>query len=130
MLDAPIPGPPRTPVLHSVHHPTPAMHTCASTAQYSRKRYCWHDTPRRQLPQAAGHWLPERCSRLRCCVPTTVGEGQGYYFGRPVVAEEFAELLGAPLRPRLASRPVSALGAPIKARRGSVKPDIFLLRAW
>ena len=39
-------------------------------------------------------------------------EGQGYYFGRPVVAEEFAELLGAPLRPPLASRPVSALGAP------------------
>jgi EAL domain-containing protein (putative c-di-GMP-specific phosphodiesterase class I) len=38
-------------------------------------------------------------------------EGQGYYFGRPVVAEEFAELLGAPLRPLLASRPVSALGA-------------------
>jgi len=42
--------------------------------------------------------LPERCSRLRCCMPTTVGEGQGYYFGRPVVAEEFAELLGAPMR--------------------------------
>jgi predicted signal transduction protein with EAL and GGDEF domain len=39
-------------------------------------------------------------------------EGQGYYFGRPVVAEEFAGLLGAPMRPPLASRPVSALGAP------------------
>jgi len=39
-------------------------------------------------------------------------EGQGYYFGRPVVAEEFAELLGAPLRPPRASRPSSALGAP------------------
>jgi len=38
-------------------------------------------------------------------------EGQGYYFGRPVVAEEFAELLGAPPSLPLASRPVSALGA-------------------
>jgi len=36
-------------------------------------------------------------------------DGQGYYFGRPVVAEKFAQLLGAPLRPPLASRPVSAL---------------------
>jgi EAL domain-containing protein (putative c-di-GMP-specific phosphodiesterase class I) len=38
-------------------------------------------------------------------------EGQGYYFGRPVGAEEFAEQLGAALRPPFASRQVSAVSA-------------------
>ncbi|MDQ2962124.1 MAG: EAL domain-containing protein [Pseudomonadota bacterium] len=38
-------------------------------------------------------------------------EGQGYYIGRPVAAEEFAELLGTPLRQPFASERVSAVGA-------------------
>jgi diguanylate cyclase (GGDEF)-like protein/PAS domain S-box-containing protein len=38
-------------------------------------------------------------------------EGQGYYFGRPVGAEEFAKLLGAALRPPFVSRQVSAVSA-------------------
>ena len=42
--------------------------------------------------------------KMRLC-----DEAQGYYFGRPVVAEAFAELLGAPPRPQFASRPGLAL---------------------
>jgi diguanylate cyclase (GGDEF)-like protein len=38
-------------------------------------------------------------------------EGQGYYFGRPIVAEAFAQLLGGLPRPPFTSRQVTALSA-------------------
>jgi diguanylate cyclase len=53
----------------------------------------------------------ETCEQLAFLKTRFCDEGQGYYLGRPVVAEELAELLGDPLRPPFASRRVSAPGA-------------------
>lgn len=57
---------------------------------------------------AEGVETPEQLAflKMRFC-----DEGQGYYFGRPVVGEEFAEVLDVRLRPALASRQLTMISA-------------------
>ena len=56
---------------------------------------------------AEGVETPEQLAffKMRFC------EEQGYYFGRPVAGEEFAEVLGVRLRPALASRQLAMISA-------------------
>ena len=129
MLDAPIPGPPRTPVLH----------TCASS--YAPDAHvCKHGPIFAETILLARHAATTTASTLRGIGCRRGARGCAVACPRrserdraTISAARWSlKSLRSCLAPRCARgshRGQSQPLAPHKVRRGSVKPDIFLLRA-